>query len=982
MREWGIRTRIFLLTLIPTLIISLILGIYFTSNRLNDLEITLRDRGLATAQKISTISAIPVFARDITRIQNLTNELLDDPDIRAISIFDREGKLMAGSGSFAEIFEMRSINDWSEDVILTDNSSTITYTAPVRLESGKFSTVIDPNEIENIKDNEVEEFQRKSGLDCVIGWVNINIDKGATTLHQYQIFFLYGTLVLLGIAISTSFSYKIGNELARPISDIADAAEKIKNGDFNTRVYAGGTADIQHLESSINSMAAALKMAHEEMQQNVEQATSDLRQTLETIEVQNIELDMARKDAEKASKVKSDFLANMSHEIRTPLNGIVGFINLLLKTKLDHRQQDYLNTIKTSSSNLLSIINDILDFSKIEAGKLKLDHTRFDIRECIEETLTLMAANAHQKNIELTHIVYSDIPQFVFGDPLRLRQILTNLINNAIKFTHQGSIVVRAMLDKDSYDTSKICISVTDTGIGIKKEKQKGLFEAFKQADSTTTRKFGGTGLGLAISKRLVNKMGGEIGIDSEEGKGATFWFTFVVNKDQTANMTQLELHTLKDVQILLSEAHPVTRASVSHILSNWGAEVTSIEGLTVEELPTYLQQGIQLILLGEQELISRLDQLTNILELANQNNCAIGILANTTSQADYNKLFSEYKCFFIAKPIRTEKLYQACCSALEIDPMVNEYNQVEIKQHNINEDSHNISILAVDDNEANLKLVSALLEEIHLTPYQAGSGEQAIQLCKEIEFDLIFMDIQMPNMDGIEVTKILRTEANLNKKTPIIALTAHSIAAEKQLVINAGMNDCLLKPLKEEEMHKVLHKWTSLDLQQDSGLTQSKPEPRDLTKHKAPPSIARGKNNTNPSIDWQLSLKLVNQQEKLAIEMLQGLSKELTNFNLVAPKLLQNKQINDLKSLTHQVHGVCCYCGTPKLKDAIHNLETACIKYTSNVKKTAKTEKTGKTEKIEKTEKTNEELSQLLTIAIREGVKVIQEAEAIFVTE
>lgn len=300
-----------------------------------------------------------------------------------------------------------------------------------------------------------------------------------TTIRQYQVLFACSIIVLIGLGISGIFAFRMGRDVARPILNMAQTVEKIKNGNLNARVYTNAKAELRLLESGINTMAAALKAAHEEMQQSVEQATADLRQTLETIEIQNIELEIARKEAETGSRIKSEFLANMSHEIRTPLNGVIGFINLLMKTKLDGRQKDYLTTIQKSATSLLSIINDILDFSKIEAGKLSLDMVPMDLRECVDDALILMAPAAHDKQLELVPIFYSDVPEKIVGDHLRLKQIITNLVNNAIKFTEEGSVVVRIMLEKDLDETVMVCISVTDSGIGLSLEEQKLLFQRF-----------------------------------------------------------------------------------------------------------------------------------------------------------------------------------------------------------------------------------------------------------------------------------------------------------------------------------------------------------------------------------------------------------------------------------------------------------------------------------------------------------------------
>ncbi|WP_139803344.1 histidine kinase dimerization/phospho-acceptor domain-containing protein, partial [Ectopseudomonas oleovorans] len=285
-----------------------------------------------------------------------------------------------------------------------------------------------------------------------------------------------------------------------PLHEIKAGVAQLKDGHLQTRLPPLGSHEMDELAAGINRMAEALQNAQEELQHSIELATEDVRQNLETIEIQNIELDFARKEALEASRIKSEFLANMSHEIRTPLNGILGFTNLLQKSELSPRQRDYLATIENSADNLLGIINEVLDFSKIEAGKLVLESIPFNLRDLLQDTLTILAPAAHEKRLELVSLVYRDTPLALRGDPLRLKQVLTNLVSNAIKFTHEGTIVMRAMVEDERADSAQLRISVMDTGIGLSAEDLRALFQAFSQADNSLSRQAGGTGLGLVIS--------------------------------------------------------------------------------------------------------------------------------------------------------------------------------------------------------------------------------------------------------------------------------------------------------------------------------------------------------------------------------------------------------------------------------------------------------------------------------------------------
>jgi two-component system sensor histidine kinase BarA len=517
----GIRHQVLILALVPTITISLLLGAYFTSTRLNDLQQTFRERGEAIALKLAPIGEYGVFSRNQSLLQNLANSVLAEHHARSLTFYSAKGDIIARAGkssftAFTPPSAKSPADPLGTKLFTEENKEAIAFIVPI-------TTYTEANDVHSdLSQNET-----------TIGWVSLELDTKSIQLHEYQILIHTGLIFLLGLGISGLHAFQMGRNVTRPILELAQAVRRIKNGELSTRVQISAYREMEILESGINTMAQALENAHTELQNKVDQATSSLRRSLETIEVQNIELEIARMVAENANKIKSEFLADMSHEIRTPLNGIIGFINLLQKTSLDTKQQEYLMTLQKSANNLLAIINDILDFSKIEAGKLRIEQTLMDIRECIDETLNLLAPHANEKNLALIPLIYSDVPAQVLGDPLRIKQIIANLVSNSIKFTEQGSVIIRVMLEQEAYSQITIRISVTDTGIGLSADEQKILFQAFTQTKIGTSRKFGGTGLGLVICKKLVEQMHGTIGVDSEPQKGATFWFTFQVEKLQ-----------------------------------------------------------------------------------------------------------------------------------------------------------------------------------------------------------------------------------------------------------------------------------------------------------------------------------------------------------------------------------------------------------------------------------------------------------------
>ncbi|MGL5727637.1 MAG: ATP-binding protein, partial [Plesiomonas sp.] len=366
-----------------------------------------------------------------------------------------------------------------------------------------------------------------------IGYISIIINKERALLEQHRAAIAAFFIVLLGVQLNLLFTFRLVKHVTHPITEMVRVVAKIREGKLDARLEEDLIGELDLLKRGINAMAGSLSEYHNEMQQNIDQATSDLRETLEQIEIQNVELDLAKKRALEASRIKSEFLANMSHELRTPLNGVIGFARQLIKTPLHASQVDYINTIERSATNLLAIINDILDFSKLEAGKMVLEKMPFGLRETIGDAITLISGSAHEKGLELVIDIAADVPDNINGDAMRVCQIINNLVGNAIKFTDHGSVQVKLELESQTAEQVVLRCDVIDTGIGITESQQDYLFQAFGQADSSISRRFGGTGLGLVITKRLVNQMGGQISFTSNVDQGSNFWFTLPLSLGQ-----------------------------------------------------------------------------------------------------------------------------------------------------------------------------------------------------------------------------------------------------------------------------------------------------------------------------------------------------------------------------------------------------------------------------------------------------------------
>jgi two-component system sensor histidine kinase BarA len=908
-KEWGIKSRVLFLTLVPTITISLLLSAYFTSTRIQDLEKALKDRGYAIALQLAPASEYGVFSGNTYTLHRLANDALSEPEVRSVSIFNKDGRLLAHAGHEHQTpTNILSVSDQLHGITMADTGNSLLFTVPVLIRdviTEDFAYADSP-------------YDHAESHDNVLGWINIELGRMTTTIRQYQVLFACSIIVLIGLGISGIFAYRMGRDVTQPILQMANAVEKLKNGNLDTRVQTQARGELGKLESGINTMAQSLKEAHEEMQQSVEQATADLRQTLETIEIQNIELELARKEAETASKVKSDFLANMSHEIRTPLNGVIGFINLLMKTKLEPRQEDYLQTINKSAQNLLSIINDILDFSKIEADKLTLDKMPMDINECIEEALTLMAPSAHEKRLALVPMIYADVPEKIIADPLRLKQIITNLVSNAVKFTDKGEVVVRVMLEKETHNQVILRISISDTGIGLSNHAKKTLFKAFSQADSTTTRRFGGTGLGLVISKRLVQQMGGEIRVESKPGQGATFSFTFFADKTQKNYITKIN-PKLKNNKVLLFEEHNLTRLSLKHVMSTWELKISEVHNLIAIKdllLAAYHQRNpYKMLMLGLDSTPMHRTMLLELIETCKKYNCHICILSNTTELSIYEDLENPSDITSLAKPVTRKKLLNALITKLlpkdELEQALHDYDP-KSGSYNKTDNISKFNILAVDDNPSNLKLVAALLENMGLNVDCANGGEEALAISSKKPYDLIFMDIQMPDMDGIQVTQKIRKREDTRKHTPIIALTAHALDSEREALLCAGMDDYLTKPIDERELQRIVNHWI---------------ETYALATEETTLADSFIEEVTEQPINWERSIQLAGNNPQLAHEMLNGLIENIPQAKKLIQKAYNNKNYAQLREEVHKLHGACCYCGVGPLKMVVEKLESAAAK-------------------------------------------------------
>nr|WP_284499468.1 ATP-binding protein [Legionella maioricensis] len=873
MKSIGIKYQLRITTLIPAFLVALLFAVFYNGQFGKDLKQHMSRLGEAYIRQLLPAAQYAMLRNDTRTLQGLINASTINPEVKALAFYNSSGQLLAYRGGKHSIHKPFNPPDFTGDYIESRqiNPFTINFIAPITIP--KFNLYSNTSFVRTLSPS---AFQ----ADDILGWLSIDIDTQSMLIKRYQMMIVTIFITLFGLLMGLTIHYFLSKQIYVPLARLRRSMKQILRNEFETEIRVSSKGELGVIEKGCAHLQKQYLSTIRDLNQHIETATEDLQQSLELLEEKNIELSLDKKKSEEKSRQKSEFIANMSHEIRTPMNGVIGFTNVLLESKLDPLQLDYVKTIKLSAQDLLGIINDILDFSKIDAGKLHLDCIPLDIRGCIDEVLALASPNAHKKGIDLIPITEVNVPKTVLGDPFRIKQIISNLITNAVKFTDHGYVLIRTKIEQDTEKDYTLCITIIDTGIGISPEDQNKLFTAFNQADTSITRRYGGSGLGLVICKKLCEEMQGRLNLTSELNKGSTFTARIKVEKLMAYEIEKNQTHRFAHLKILCFDDNSLHLEALCNGLGYWGMECIAVSSFNKLAKTLSKNKDCKIAFINVNQGCEQ-----QVAELIATHKHMPFVLISKWPINNYEALGAQ-GCLY--KPISIQKLQDL------IESINNENFSEKIINHELDSLREQLrflypELLIAEDNPINKMLLNSLLSD-NASVTAVDDGEMAVAACEEKKYNLILLDLQMPKLNGLDAARMIRQKSLLNKHSPIVLISANSTDLSTVDLKKSGVDFCLQKPIDEKQLLIQLLRIV------------------DKAKHTA--------------IDWQLCVQKVSGNQGLAEEFLAKFIEELYKNREEFIQLMNKKDIKALGEAAHKLHGACCFCGVPQLQKSVMQLE------------------------------------------------------------